>query len=301
MSASKRRFTVSFKELESLQPSVIGSLRAMLSRHRLPHALLFEGPQASGQMEIARALAKILFCEKPGDEACDACADCRLADAGAHPDFFLLQPEADSRTIKMEEVRTMLTRVSLRPLRAKFKVFLVHRAECLNEVGQSALLKTLEEPEGNSVFILISHAPEAILATVRSRSQALNFRPRPVSDEESAEIEPAKKAIVEFVMNRGRYPAPDLGPLDRTQLLAVLETVIVFFRDAMVLAESADEMLSGPEDRGAKQKCAQSFSIEEILDTLETVGEFKEKLLSNVNLKLALSVFWDRLLAVASA
>ncbi len=120
------------------------AVKAALEKGKLPHALLFLGPQDAGQSEAARELARILFCrERKGASACGKCISCRQCQAGNHPDLRVVQPEDDSKSIKIEQVREMKAQANLRPFQADSKVFIIDRAETLNEAAQNALLKTL--------------------------------------------------------------------------------------------------------------------------------------------------------------
>jgi len=157
------------------------------------HALLVQGPEGVGQLDLALLLAQSWLCEAPEADgrACGKCPSCHLFKARTHPDFQLLVPEAlreslgltdegetgkesktkPSREIKIDAVRAMLSFAQGSSARGRAKVVVVHPAEALNAVAANALLKTLEEPAGKLRFALTSSAPGALLPTIRSRCQ----------------------------------------------------------------------------------------------------------------------------------
>ena len=153
-------------------------LRRAIAAGRLSHAYLFEGPEGIGKRLVALALIRAVFCLE-GD-GCGQCPACRKVDHNNHPDLHLL--EADGATIKIEQVRGIQKELSFRPLEATKKVCLIDGAEKLNPAAGNALLKTLEEPNGNALLILLSSRPEAVLGTIRSRCQRLPFTRLPQED-----------------------------------------------------------------------------------------------------------------------
>lgn len=134
------------------------------------HAYAFLGPQGSGRRLLARAFAKALLCNSTNDgESCNQCASCRYFDNGVHPDYTFVAREGKDKNIKVERVRHAITAdVAMKPQMARHKVYLI-MADDLNEPGQNALLKSLEEPPPYAVFILIAAGMERLLPTVRSR------------------------------------------------------------------------------------------------------------------------------------
>lgn len=150
----------------------------LISRYRaqrLPHALLLSGCKDLGKRFFANALAALIICDQPTDTPCGSCHGCQLLAAGTHPDFLLIEPIADSRIIKIEQIRDLLEVLGQTPQCAGHQVVIVEPAEALNRSAANALLKTLEEPSGQIIFILISHQPSTIPATIRSRCQIVKF------------------------------------------------------------------------------------------------------------------------------
>ncbi|MGO8705782.1 MAG: ATP-binding protein, partial [Candidatus Brocadiia bacterium] len=130
---------------------------------------------------LAQESAKALLCRGEGQRPCGLCQDCRLFAHDGHPDFLLLQPEGESRVIKIEQVQDLIRTLSLMPVQGDRRVTIIRDADALNEEAGNALLKTLEEPPAAALLILTSSRPRALLPTLRSRCQEIRFEP--LSDE----------------------------------------------------------------------------------------------------------------------
>jgi DNA polymerase-3 subunit delta' len=162
--------------------SIIGHDRAVsilkhaLGNDTLAHAYLFAGEAGIGKRMTALALAAALNCDAPGPEGgCGNCPVCRRIAAGTHPDVHLLVP--DGEEIKIDQVRESQADLSLKPFEGKRKILIVDGAEFMNDASANAFLKTLEEPPGDSLIILISAMPQGLLDTIRSRCQTVAFQP----------------------------------------------------------------------------------------------------------------------------
>jgi DNA polymerase-3 subunit delta' len=162
------------------QPLWKGLQRA-LRANRLPHALLLEGRRGLGKQRFAKAFSHGLFCENRAGtgEPCCRCRACSLFQAGTHPDFSYLEPEEGSSEIKIDAVRSVCARESLTAAVGAYKIIVLHPADALNKAAANSLLKTLEEPARGTVLMLVTDRPSRLPATIRSRCQALKFRPPP--------------------------------------------------------------------------------------------------------------------------
>lgn len=146
-------------------------LRQAWQHQRLAHAYLFSGPAGIGKRLIALALARLLFC--PSGTGCGQCPVCRRIDHNNHPDLHLVEP-VDGQ-ILIEAIRTLQQQLALRPYEADRHIVLIDDAHLLNSSAANALLKTLEEPPGSCLLLLISSQPQQLLDTIRSRCQTLPF------------------------------------------------------------------------------------------------------------------------------
>ena len=146
-----------------------------LNSDKLAHALLIEGPAGIGKTVLARAMVARLLCREDQPRACGDCRSCKLLAGLAHPDYFDLQPEEDSKVIKVDQVRALIGKLDLTTSISERKVAYIHPAESMNASAANALLKSLEEPAGNTVLILVSDNPGRLPVTIRSRCQAISI------------------------------------------------------------------------------------------------------------------------------
>ena len=181
------------------QERALDLLARMRSSGRIPHALLFHGPEGVGKSSLALGFAGALLCEDPrAAGACGECAACRMVRAGSHPDLLVVTrlpkksapgpseegAEADdlSSFIVVQQIRELTRLAALAPRRGRRRVFLVDPADRMNFEAQNALLKTLEEPPGEALLILVASRPHQLLSTVRSRATAVGFAALRVRD-----------------------------------------------------------------------------------------------------------------------
>jgi len=163
-------------KLPWLQPAW-QQFRDRLEQGRLAHALLLTGPAGSGKATLARNMVAMLLCLEPGERACGACRSCLLLKGGAHPERFVLVPEEGSRQIRIDAVRRFIGALTLTTSVSPRKVALIEPAEAMNISAANALLKSLEEPQGDTVIVLVSHDPSRLPVTIRSRCQAIAVNP----------------------------------------------------------------------------------------------------------------------------
>ena len=146
-----------------------------LEADKLAHALMIEGPSGVGKTQLARAMIARLLCREDQPRACGQCRSCQLLVSGAHPDYFDLQPEEDSKVIKVDQVRALIGKLDLTTSISERKVAYIHPADVMNGAAANALLKSLEEPAGNTVLILVSDNPGRLPVTIRSRCQSISI------------------------------------------------------------------------------------------------------------------------------
>lgn len=203
------------------QESAKALLRQMASGGRMPHALLFLGPQGSGKLALAMALAQYLLCENPGPEdACGHCNQCNKAARLIHPDLHFSYPTIGPRAVSdsfianwrqvagenpyldinhwlqsigaenkqgnitKEECVNIIRKLSLKTFENTYKPLIMWLPEFLGKEG-NRLLKIIEEPPENTIFLLVAEDQDLILNTILSRCQIINIKP--LSDEEVCE------------------------------------------------------------------------------------------------------------------
>jgi DNA polymerase-3 subunit delta' len=153
-------------------------LTGLLERERVPHSMLFHGPEGIGKASIARLLARALICREHG---CSKCEDCRLFDAGNHPDYLHVKLELRKdkkeylKQIGIDQIRQLSSMVGLAPRMGARRLILIDPADRMTLGAQNALLKTLEEPPPHTLLILIAARPQVLVSTVRSRCFSLGL------------------------------------------------------------------------------------------------------------------------------
>lgn len=143
---------------------------------KMPHSLLLAGPSEIGKQQFARAFAQRMLCRSPiSGYGCGLCKPCQLMAAGTHPDWSVLEPESVGKAIKIDAVRELENLVATTAQQGGWRIILIHPAEAMNINASNALLKTLEEPGGMTLLMLVSHNTSGVIPTVRSRCRLMPF------------------------------------------------------------------------------------------------------------------------------
>ena len=169
------------------QENALDQLRRAYLADRLPHGFIFAGPVGVGKATTARALAGLFLCEKPkADHPCGKCDSCRVLAAGNHPDYHVITKEliryhdktgkSKGIDLSIHVIRPeVVDKAAMKSAMGRGKVFVIEQAELMNPAAQNSLLKTLEEPAGRTLIILLTDQPGLMLPTIRSRCQTIRF------------------------------------------------------------------------------------------------------------------------------
>ncbi len=201
--------------VDVLQSAATAS-RSGIESQEMTHAWVFTGPPGSGRSSAAIAFAQALICPNDG---CGTCSDCNAAKTNGHPDVEVIRTEGLS--IKVEEVRELLTRVAWAPSMGGWRVVVLEDADRLTDSAADALLKAIEEPGARTVWILCAPTLHDVLPTIRSRCRHLQLRT------------PSLEVVTSVLINRDNIE-PGLadfaarvsqGHIGRARYLATNETV----------------------------------------------------------------------------
>jgi len=237
-----------------LEP-VRDEFRERLESGRLAHALLLSGPAGTGKLVLALEFAAGLLCQEGSWPACGSCRSCQLLSTGAHPDYrkltFELNDKGNLRTeIVIEQVRNLISSLQLTTTISARKIALLHPAEAMNRNAANALLKTLEEPPGDTVMILVSDDPSRLPVTIRSRCQNLHVRL------------PETRVALEWLMENG---ASD--PLEAESALQAAARSPLRARDMLEDGSTAHySLVSSTLDDMLKGHCASSQAVAALAD-----------------------------------
>lgn len=318
------------------QERALKILRGCIAKNRVAHAYLFAGEDGIGKKLTAVNFAKALNCSNDANDSlfaagekeksavdadsCDTCSSCIKIDKGSHPDVFFIAPE--NGLIKVNAIRKLEESLSYKSFEGNWKIVVIDGAETLNQSAANAFLKTLEEPPGQSVLVLISSMPELIPSTIRSRCQRINFSPLPLKKmggmlehELSAEGTPTKNSRAELLglLSGGRPGWALSGDLigtrdrsfdefksllssvnedlweDREAMQEWFEWVQLWLRDIAVFAATGRVDLMINKDREKEIKnISQRVKLKDVLKLSNTFYNIKDTLRFNLNKQLTL-------------
>ena len=232
----------------------------------MAHAYVFHGPDGVGKRLFAGTLAQCLFCANVADEeldACGECPNCRQMAAGTHPDLLQLGCPAGKAIFPIELIagrkesrgrEGLCHDIALRPMSGDRKIAIIDDAHRFNPESGNALLKTLEEPPEYSTLILIATDPDALLPTIRSRSQLVRFRP--LSEDDTAELLVESEMVESADEARGVARLCDGSLATAAQLLdpeirALRDTIrAALTRDDYHSSETADAVMEAVQAAG---------------------------------------------------
>ena len=308
-------------------------LRAHVRKGRVGGAYLFAGPSGIGKRLVAFEFAKVLECERGGEEACDQCRHCSQVARGIHPDVHVYSPQGALGLIRIEEVRTLQAAIALRPFALRRHVVIVDGADRFTDEAANSLLKVLEEPSHQVSFLLLTDAPERCLPTIRSRCQLIRFHRLPTQTTatllERHEAAPMDRITLISRMAQGRMDvalslskewdrraamAAQFGreeplawiswraPSDRRELSMWLSGSIEWWRDVLATTIGADELVRHREILPAIQRQARRVDPEACLSAIERCVTLEASLEQLVSPKMVAALFrheWIQLLSHA--
>ena len=241
--------------VEILQGAAVASRKNEESQE-MTHSWVFTGPPGSGRSSAAVAFAQALICPNNG---CGTCTDCNAAKTSGHPDVEIIRTEGLS--IKVEEVRELLTRVAWAPSMGGWRVVVMEDADRLTESAANALLKTIEEPGTRTVWLLCAPTLHDVLPTIRSRCRHLQLRTPSLEAVTKVLInrENIASGMVDFVarvsqghIGRAKYLATNESARSNRKLIMQLPlqlgSLAAAFRAAQTLVDIATEEANSTSD-----------------------------------------------------
>ncbi len=269
-------------------------LKSKFDSNQLSHAYLFTGPREIGKKEFAVEFSKLLNCVSEGNKPCQKCANCLAIEKNSFPDFIVISASerdekfGDGGEIKISQIRQVNNFLNYKSYYGSYKIVVIEGAENMNQEAQSCFLKTLEEPKGKTLIILISSKPDMLLPTILSRCQVVKYsKPKGFT----ADPERIKK---EQELLGNLIPLLDSSLADKFKyaksidfqkqnLENILEAIQSHFRNQLLIKFGVIE--------GGNILESKKHSVEKIVDIINLAGEIGHKLLfTNINSKLALEV-----------
>ena len=261
---------------------------------RLPHALILEGGDEATRLAAAREIACALVCESGGEKPCGVCPKCRKAQAGSHPDLYLIEPEKDGAPIKVDAIRTLKSHATLRPNDGDKSVFHIREAQLMNVQAQNALLKILEEPAPHVSILLTCPSKAALLETIRSRATAFALSNETATDTTDETAPQTAKEILRTLCEGSELDLLVLlAPLqkDRPLFRAALSAVRPLLRDALVADGNLPAMT---EEAETALQLRRRLTQKQLLDLMDAAQNCADALDRNANLNLVLTYYCSR-------
>ena len=303
--------------------SVLERLEGKFKAGRLPHAMIFSGPEGIGKRTCALRIARMLNCEQGGDAPCGQCRQCHKVESGSHPDVFTMNVAADATRIKIEQVRNLLSMLNMEPFEGAAKLFLIDPAERMSPGASNALLKALEEPPPRTYFILITQNVHDLLVTIRSRCQIYHFSPLTldeirrcgIEDElvvrcsqgsigralatDAESLRESRAAVLEFLETAMHAREEELAGLltlsaelgrakeDYTERLRILGVLV---SDLIFLREGLDDRLVNIDLETRLRESASRVTIERLIQIADCLKFIEANLKYNLNKQLMADV-----------
>ena len=304
----------------------IERLKNALRSGRIANSYIFSGPENIGKEFVAVNFAKALNCISSSEDSCDKCISCRKIDDGNHPDIVVIRPQG--ARLKIDQVRSLQRQGAYKPIEGKRKVYIITEAEKMTAEAANSLLKTLEEPPGNMVLILVTSAYDALLPTIRSRCQSLKFILVPSallrnnimarfdlseSDIKWIVLRAQGRAGIAFALAKKEkkggdeetpLPFPEPGQKHGIALLNIfrkaedigkaktsLDNLLSWYRDLLLIKNGCSDALIVHNDKKDELKSiAEAYSSIQIENIIRATLETRNLIQRNVNPTLALEV-----------
>jgi DNA polymerase III subunit delta' len=267
------------------QPRAVELLRRALASDRVAHAYAFIGPSGAGRMTTALAFAGELLGSA----------------ARPHPDLHVIvptPPESNprgARAVRINAIRELERRASLRPAMARRKVFIIDEAERMTDDTPQAFLKTLEEPPAATVIILILPRARAVPATLLSRCQVVRFGARTDAGAAAARAQ-AVEILAEVRAQGAEALFRRTDRLEREKAEALVDAYWLYCRDLLVAKTGAPSALLIDRERAEDlAREAEGWTVDEIVAAVDVCRQARDALLRNVAPRLTLEMVLSRL------
>jgi len=306
-------------------------LMTAIKTDKVSHAYIINGERGKGKEFIAKIFAMAIQCENRTDtQPCHRCQSCKQALSGNHPDIISLTHEKPG-IISVDDIRRQINSdIEIKPYKSDKKIYIISEAEKMTPQAQNALLKTLEEPPGYAVILLLTANSEALLPTILSRAIALNMKPVPDKLVKNFLMEEMKipdyKADICVAFARGNIGKAKLlaaseefekvkdqaikllkniGGMEINEIITAikmineykfdvgdyLDILSIWYRDVLLFKATRDlSHLIFKEEYNYIKRIADTCTYEGIEEVIEALEKAKARLQANVNFELTMEL-----------
>lgn len=284
---------------------VLSAIDNLIETSHLPHAIIIEGDEGTGKHTLARYIALSALC-RSDKKPCGKCKDCTLFLSNNHPDAEYCAPEDKKKSISIEQIRKIRNNAYLKPHLGGKKIFIFEKADHMSEISQNALLKIIEEPPQNILFVLLCESSSRLLSTIISRC-ALWSLTTPEEHEAFEYIKTKIKKQDDEIRNALRLTHNNIGKslkmlskkasdksliatnflncvLANSNAYELLKIVKPLEKDRVLAAEFLSELKLNIMDNIRKNP--NNFDLKKLINLYNTINQREDLLITNINLPL---------------
>lgn len=214
-------------------------LERVIKTGRVGHAYIFEGDVRIDKVLFARLFVKAVLCGEHPGTGCNSCPSCRKVDHLNHEDIIYIEP--DERSLKVEKIQQLQDRLRKKPMYGDRNIAIIDRADYMTREAQNKLLKTLEEPPGDAIIILLTENRSSLLDTILSR--CVSYTVNPFGIKRDPEVTREARELAEDLMSRRPYyiikPKIEKQCKDRERAMAFLDELEIFYGELAKATGSA--------------------------------------------------------------
>lgn len=266
-------------------------LKQAYQNNRLSHAYLLSGLAGLGKTDCAKAFARFLLCENNSENTCH-CRSCKQFHAGTHPDMIFIEPAEKSHAIKIDQIRALTQTLSCTAHAGGYQAVIISPADAMPEAAANALLKTLEEPAGRVIMLLIDHGVHPLPLTIASRCQKIYFYQEAVSALVKNHDAALQQQFLTHLMQLSDHRADPIAPVVhwlKQDILTMLDILLLLCFDiARIQFKASIDQLIHFSHHAALMFLSQKITPISLQQFIIVVLEKKAMLVKGINLNTQL-------------
>ena len=314
--------------------NAIKIFQKMIENDAFPHALLVDGMMGVGKSKLVFELSKAIFCDTLKTDACNSCKSCLKMIHENHPDYLEVYP--DGKQIKNHQIETFQSFLGKKAYTGNYKIVCIHDAHKMNASAQNRILKTLEEPSDKVVIFLLTHQPDTLMETVKSRCQKIKLSglseeaisrylvdEHKISEEKSivysklssgslgraiqyatsssfSEIQMQIENILKAIDQKNKMDllkSLSFFSAEKENISDILEYMVLWYRDLLLYKKAkAKKLLIHGDSFELIKQLTRGLSVKQVIKNIETIASTEKKLNQNANYDLTIELMLIQLL-----